>query len=195
VTSPDRESWFIHDVLPHEGFLRRYLSRFFADDSDIDDALQDTYARVIVLSDQARASIRSLPPFLLVTARNVALDRLRRQRIVSLETLTELDGLSVIDESPAAWEEINSHQELALLRRALESLPERCRRVLTLRKVYGLSQKDIAAKLAITENTVEAQVANGMRLCTARLYALMGEKSPTPASGRRDQSRGQKDVE
>ena len=94
------------------------------------------------------------------------------------------------------WEQINTHQELALLGRAIEALPDRCRQVLTLRKVFGLSQKEIAARLAISENTVETQIANGMRLCTQYVYALMDGKSPRPGSdAAKFTHRGRKDVE
>ena len=48
---------------------------------------------------------------------------------------------------------------------AIASLPERCREVLTLRRIYELPQKEIAARLGISEHTVEVQVANGMRRC------------------------------
>jgi RNA polymerase sigma factor (sigma-70 family) len=177
LTDLDRETWFIQEVLPCEGALRGYLGRFFTQVSDIEDTVQDTYARLVVLTDEERARIRSTHSFLFATARNVALDRLRRQRIVSLETMAELDELNVIDERPSAWEEINTRQELAMLSRALAALPERCRQVLTLRKVYGLSQKEIAARMSITENTVETQVAKGMRLCATHLYALVRGKA------------------
>ena len=40
----------------------------------------------------------------------------------------------------------------------MEQLPARCRQVFTLRKVYGLSQKEIAAELKISENTVESHL-------------------------------------
>jgi RNA polymerase sigma factor (sigma-70 family) len=190
VTELDRETWFSGEVLPHEPVLRGYLGRFFQQPTDIDDVLQDTYARLIGLADDERSRIRSPHAFLFATARNVALDRLRRQRVISLETMTELEQLDVIDESPSAYDELNARQELALLARALATLPERCRQVLTLRKVYGLSQKEIATRLAITENTVEKQVSNGMRMCTAYLFAMThgdakAEKSAlTPAGAR-----------
>jgi RNA polymerase sigma-70 factor (ECF subfamily) len=38
--------------------------------------------------------------------------------------------------------------------------------VLTLRRLYGLSQREIAARLGISENTVEHQVTIGVRKCT-----------------------------
>jgi RNA polymerase sigma-70 factor (ECF subfamily) len=54
-------------------------------------------------------------------------------------------------------------QELELLTQAIQSLPTRCRQVLTLRKIYGLSQREVAAQLGISENTVEAQGVIGLR--------------------------------
>jgi RNA polymerase sigma-70 factor (ECF subfamily) len=78
-----------------------------------------------------------------------------------------------MDEGATAVETAASRQELELLNQAIQSLPTRCRQVLTLRKIYGLSQKQIAAQLGISEHTVEAQVGNGMRGC-AKFLARHG---------------------
>jgi RNA polymerase sigma factor (sigma-70 family) len=177
-----KQTWFVQEILPHEAVLRGYLGRFLSEPSDIEDGLQETYARLLTLSEEERNRIRSPHAFLFTTARNVALDRLRKQRVVSLEVMAELDELNVIDERPGAYEELNARQELTLLQQALASLPERCRQVLTLRKVYGLPQKVIAAKLNISENTVESHVANGMRLCAARLLELTHAQAGSAAN-------------
>jgi RNA polymerase sigma-70 factor (ECF subfamily) len=70
-----------------------------------------------------------------------------------------LDGGAGIPESLAHAE------DLQLLIAAIQSLPERCRQIITLRKIYGLSQKEVAAKLQISEHTVEAQGGIGLRKC------------------------------
>jgi RNA polymerase sigma factor (sigma-70 family) len=51
----------------------------------------------------------------------------------------------------------------------MAALPQRCRQVFTLRKLYGLSHREIAAQLAISERTVEAQIDKAMRRCAAYL--------------------------
>jgi len=48
---------------------------------------------------------------------------------------------------------------------AIQALPDRCRQIVTLRKIYGLSQKEVAERLAISEHTVEAQGSIGVRKC------------------------------
>jgi RNA polymerase sigma-70 factor (ECF subfamily) len=52
-----------------------------------------------------------------------------------------------------------------LLSEAVRTLPNRCRQVLTLRLLYNMSQKEIAAELGISGHTVKAQLAKGMRRC------------------------------
>jgi len=172
----DRETWFIEQILPFEGALRGYLGRLLRRPHDVDDALQDTYARLIVLGEEERSRIRQVHAYVFKVARNVAIDRLRKQPIISLERLTEVEELDVIDESVDGYAEINARQELLLLQQAIASLPDRCRQVLTLRKVFGLSQKEIAAQLEITENTVERHIANGMRACADYLLSATREQ-------------------
>jgi RNA polymerase sigma-70 factor (ECF subfamily) len=101
------------------------------------------------------------------TARNIVLGRLRRQRAVNgvdrANDITEFEIENVLDESADVPQAVARAQELEMLTQAIQSLPTRCRQVLTLRKIYGLSQKDVAAQLGISENTVEAQGVIGLR--------------------------------
>lgn len=79
--------------------------------------------------------------FFFVTARNLALNHLRHQRIERPDGAAEIDALSVADERVGAPEALAHAEEFQILIRAIESLPERCRQVVTLRKIYGLSQR------------------------------------------------------
>ena len=74
-------------------------------------------------------------------------------------------------------ERICREQELALLNEAIDTLPQRCREVLLLRKIKGLSHSEIAVLLGISANTVETQVARGMRRCIDYLRAKGLERS------------------
>jgi len=71
--------------------------------------------------------------------------------------------MDVLDESVDVRAAVSRTQELELLTQAIQSLPTRCRQILTLRKIYGQSQKQVAAQLGISENTVEAQGTIALR--------------------------------
>ena len=90
-------------------------------------------------------------------------------RIERPEGAAEIDALSVADERVGIPESLAHAEEFQILIRAIESLPERCRQVVTLRKIYGLSQKEVAERLGVSEHTVEAQVGVGVRRCAEYL--------------------------
>jgi RNA polymerase sigma factor (sigma-70 family) len=108
--------------------------------------------------------------FCLTVARNVALDWLRHRQIVPIDLVADMEALDVLDEGAQIEEIVNAHQELALLASAVEQLPARCRQVFTLRKVYGYSQKEIAERLQISENTVEQHLTKAARRCAQVLF-------------------------
>jgi RNA polymerase sigma-70 factor (ECF subfamily) len=161
--NPESAAWFAEEVQPHAAELRAWLRGKFPTLADPDNLVQESLTRVW----QARetGTVRSPKALLYTTARNLALDELRRRQIVSFEPVTELADLPVYEDRPTAADTAAKNQELEILTKAIQSLPDRCRQVLTLRKIYGLSQKEIAAQLGIAEHTVEAQIATGMRKC------------------------------
>ena len=164
------EDRYLVASLEFEGVLRACLHRYARNAADVDELLQDTYTHLLAAgAAKGREEVRSIRAFALTVARNVALSWLRHRQVVPIELVADLEALELLDETSQVDEIVNTHQELALLTRAVASLPNRCRQVFTLRKVYGLSQKEIAAELNISENTVEQHLAKGMRLCSAAL--------------------------
>jgi RNA polymerase sigma-70 factor (ECF subfamily) len=137
--------------------------------SDVDDLLQDTYVRILRARELGEASLTRA--YLFVTARNAALDQLRRKQPISLERIAEFDPDAVVEERPDAAEVVSRVQELEILAEAVASLPERCREIFILRRYHGLSHKQIAQKLALAENTVNAQLVTGMLRCREYLRA------------------------
>lgn len=159
----EQARWFVDEVLPHEPKLRAWIRARFPAVSDAEDLVQDAYARLL----RARASgpIANARAFLFVTVRNLALNRLRHLGYERPAGMTEIDPLSVLDDTPGAPERLAHQEDFQLLIEAIQSLPDRCRQVITLRKIYGLSQKEVAERLGISEHTVEAQGAIGLRKC------------------------------
>jgi len=164
------EDRYLVASLEFEGVLRACLHRYTRNSADVDELLQETWAHLLAAgAAQNREEIRSIRAFALTVARNVALSWLRHRQVVPIELVSDLEQLELLDERSQVDEIVNTHQELALLAHAMSRLPTRCRHVFTLRKVYGLSQKEIAAELKISENTVEQHLAKGTRLCSSAL--------------------------
>jgi len=170
-TALDRNSarWFAKEVEPHEFRLRAWLAGRFPQLRDIDDIVQDTYVRLF--RARRTGAIRSVPAFLFTAARNAALDVFRRQETCAAISFHDEAWACVIEEGPNAAESAAASQELEILAEAIRHLPERCRQVFTLRKIYGLSQREVAAHLEISEHTVEAQMGKGARRCADYLRA------------------------
>ncbi|HYC70836.1 MAG TPA: RNA polymerase sigma factor [Opitutaceae bacterium] len=162
---PETARWFATEVQPHRPALRAWLLARFPTLTDVDDLVQDSFARML----RARESgpIRSSRALLFTTARNLALDAVRRQKVVSFDPLTEVADSSVLADEADVIATVSKQQELELLTRAIQSLPDRVRQIFTLRTAYGLTQRQIAERLGVSESTVEKQMALGIRQCAA----------------------------
>lgn len=162
-TDSESTRWFSEHVQPHEPMLRGWLRSRFGRECDVDDVIQEAYLRIA--QARARGEVQAPKAFLFATARNLALDRVRHQRVAAAKPLADFEALHVMDESGDVAETVARNQELALLTEAIQQLPDRCRQIFTLRKVYGVSPPEIAARLGLSEHTVAAQLAIGLKRC------------------------------
>lgn len=167
MSSPDSEisRWFAEEVLPHEAGLRAWLAGRFPGLHDVDDVVQDSYTRL--LRARATGAIACPRAFLFVTARNLALNHFRHQRHARAGDLADAEVTDMLDEQRSVPESVAGAEDLRLLIDAIQSLPPRCRQIVTLRKIYGLTQKEVAERLGISEHTVESQGAIGLHKCIA----------------------------
>ncbi len=174
---PSLTRWFAEEVQPHEADLRAYLRRSFPGLADIDDLVQETYARVFRAKTAGKVS--EARPYLFVTARHAACDLFRRSQTISITGLAELEHLPVVEDRPGVAEVIDHAHELEILRAAIGALPDRCRQVVTLCKLYGLSHREVAQRLGISEHTVNAQIALGVLRCRnyLRVRGMMGDRT------------------
>ncbi|SDR89170.1 sigma-70 family RNA polymerase sigma factor [Opitutus sp. GAS368] len=170
--------WFATEVQPHQAMLRAWLQSRFPPECDIDNLVQEALVRVC--QAWARGEVQSPKAFLFATARNLALDQVRRQKIVPMISLVETDTQAVLEEGTSIPDLVAHNQELEFLTEVIQSLPDRCRQVFTLRKVYGMSQQDIATQLGISEHTVSAQLTIALHKCTAHFARHRRERGGRP---------------
>lgn len=127
---------------------------------DIDEILQEAYCRLATLDSVAH--IASPDSYFFSTARNLLARRLRRQRIVPMDALIQVDAYQ--DDGPSPEASAVSKMAYRTMLALIDRLPERCGVIVRLRKIEGWSQKEIAAHLGTTEKAVEKQVWLGIRL-------------------------------
>ena len=174
----DIDNWFVGEILPLEPILMRFLRRNWPDPAEIADLRQEAYIRVYEAARRKRPS--PVQPFLFLVARNLMIDRLRHRNVVSIETLVDADWLNMSDHQPAPEQRVAARQELQRMQDALNRLPPRCREVVVLRRVHGYSQREVAEKMGIKEETVESQMVKAMRALTDAL-AEPGDRTATGA--------------
>ena len=179
------DNWFATEILPYEAGLMRYLRRVSPRSADVADLRQEAYMRVY------EGAAKSLPQhpqrFLFATARNLLIDRLRRERVVSIDYTQDIESLHVNIDELSPERRLNARQELQRLSEAFDQLPETTRSAIWLRRVEGLSQREAAAVLGLNEGALESHMSRGLRAMT---NATLGSNPNTDAACSTDKLAG-----
>jgi RNA polymerase sigma factor (sigma-70 family) len=168
MTAPEVKAWFIHEVLPLEAALTSFLQHNWRNRADIADLRQDVYERV------CEAATKQIPDntkaFVFRTARNLLINRVRREHVVPIEAVADLDALGLALDVPGPERSVMARDELRRLQAALDELPPRCREAVVLGRIEGLSGREIAARMGITEAGVSMHLDNGIRALVDAIY-------------------------
>lgn len=181
------DRWFKCEVLRHDEALTRYLRRSWPRAHEVNDLRQEVYLRIYAA---ARSRVPEVPrTFIFATARRLIIDRIRHQRVVAIDFVEDLEGLSVLTDDISPERDMAAHQELRKLAEAIDSLPPKCREVVWMRRVDNLSQKEVAERLGLSERAVEKHIMKGMRrlakACFSEIETADDEDvSPKPAERR-----------
>ena len=168
VSASDVDVWFVREVLPLESVLMQFLRRNWSNKSEIADMRQEVYVRVY---EAARQKIPNpAKPFVLTTARNLMINRVRREQVVSIETMADLDALGAASDAPGPEAVTIGKDALRRVQSALDRLPERARQVILLKQVEDLSRAEIAQRMGISEQAVSNYVRRGMFVLADLLY-------------------------
>jgi RNA polymerase sigma-70 factor (ECF subfamily) len=167
--SRDLDQWFVGEILPHEAGLMRYLKRVWKSPAEISDLRQETYVRVYESASQTLP--RSPKNFLFTTARNLLVDKMRREKIVAIDYTHDLESLDDWVDELTPERRLNARQELQRLTEAFDCLPETTRAAIWLRRVAGLSQREAAKSLGIEEGALEGHMTRGLRSLARSILA------------------------
>lgn len=158
----ERGRWLARNVLPHEALIRAKLRNLYLYDLDVEDVIQEMYAKFLTL--ETLQTIRYPKQYALLTARAIIIDHIRHSRVVSITSCGDLELLEIPEPDANSEQRMEFKQEVLAVTAALDQLPKMCRETLVLRRIEGLSQRDVARRLKISEKTVEKHMANGVRL-------------------------------
>ncbi|WP_232464059.1 RNA polymerase sigma factor [Brevundimonas diminuta] len=188
VEDEELRAWFFREVFPLEAALTRFIRRNWRNESDVADLRQDIYTKVYT------AAQRQLPiqarAFLFTTARNHLINTAKRAKIVSFDLVADLEASFPEAMSADLDRQLTARDELRRVQAGLERLPARCRQVMTLRRVEGLSTKEVAAHLNISVSTVEQQMVHGLRALTDYMMGGQGRirRSPPKTAASKSES-------
>ena len=178
MNASELKLWFAQEVLPLEAALMQFLQHNWRNQSDIADLRQEVYVRVCEAAREARPD--NTKAFVFRTARNILINRVRREHVVPIEAVADVDALNLAADEPSPDRTVIARDELRRLQSALDRLPERCREAVILGRIEGLSGREIAERMGITESTVSIHLANGVRALVDAFFAPLADRRGKP---------------
>lgn len=174
----ERAAWLGRYVIPHEPALRSWLRRRPVDGLDIDDIVQEVYARLVALYSVDH--VDNPKTYAFQVASSVVINHIRRLKVVAIDSVASFEHLDVADDVASPEQVVVDRDELRRLETTLASLPARVAEVFRLRRIEGLSQREVAQRLGLAESTVEKHMARGAVLVAERFKT--GGIAQPPAS-------------
>jgi RNA polymerase sigma-70 factor, ECF subfamily len=139
--------------------LRKYVRRLVGSNEAAEDIVQESYMRTYEQGDR----VETPRAFLFSTARNLAADSRRHNRLARTDLLGDFDQLSVVSKGESPESGALAEERSRLLKAAIARLAPQCRAVFTLRVFHGCSYKEIAERLGLSSRTVENHLAHAVR--------------------------------
>jgi RNA polymerase sigma-70 factor (ECF subfamily) len=151
--------------------LMHFLHQNWRNKADLEDFRQEIYAQLLEVAEtQIPERTR---PFLFATARNLLINRVRREHIIPIDAVADMESFGVAADEPGPDRSVIARDTLRKLNLALDRLPPRAREAVVLRRIEGMTRREIAERMGITERTVADHIAHGMRVLANTLF---GEK-------------------
>lgn len=147
----------------HDDALRSFVSRRVGDRSQVDDLVQDTYLRLLRAGPET-GTVRNPRGFLFRIASNLIADMFRRRR--TRQEDIGLDGpfAPVLSDEGAGSPErrLVGRDRLGRLDRAMADLTPKARACIHLVRFEGLTPREAAAHLGLTEKAVTRQLERAL---------------------------------
>ncbi|WP_449473067.1 sigma-70 family RNA polymerase sigma factor [Sphingobium chungangianum] len=151
--------WFKAVILPQEAALRGRLRRILPSFLELDDMVAEVMARAYATENWN--NVTTGRAYLFTIARNLIIDNARRNKVVSFETIADLELLQAENSVEA---QLHAREALRQIEAIVETLPPQCRRVFVLRRIHERSMIEIAAEMSLSVSTVEKHLAKAIAI-------------------------------
>lgn len=151
--------WFKTVILPQEAALRGRLRRILPSTHELDDMVAEVLTRAYATDNWE--NVTTGRAYLFTIARNLVIDTARRNKVVSFETIADLELLGGENSIEA---QLHAREALRQVEAIVESLPPQCRRVFILRRIHEKSMLEIAEEMSLSVSTVEKHLAKAIAI-------------------------------
>ena len=145
---------FREDILPLKDKLFRLALRITFDRAEAEDIVQDTLIRVWNKREEWQ-QMDSIEAYCLTIARNLAIDRSQKMESQNLELTPETQEMP---DAKMPDQLMEQNEQLSIIHRLINELPEKQRSILQLRDVEGESGKVMGVMLGMTEEQVKVNL-------------------------------------
>lgn len=166
--------------LPYERQIRGFIQRRLRRVSESEDLTQEVLLRALKISKEQE--IENPRAFMFGIARNVVLENNAKNSRSLIDAIEDLSPSTDLPSETSTEDVVLANERWAKFARATADLPPQCHKVFVLKKVYGYSNGEIAAKLKISTSTVEKHIAAGLRKVRESMmkYEETGEEGERP---------------
>ena len=161
VDDDELNAWFVREVLPLERALTSYIRRNWRVSEDVFELRQDIYENA--LTGARRALPTNSRAYVYTVARNHLINQAKRARIVPIETIADLDSVHRDVDLFETERALTARDELRHAKEGIDKLPPKCREVILLHKVDGMTDRQAAEALGVSVETVRRQIKLGMK--------------------------------
>jgi RNA polymerase sigma factor (sigma-70 family) len=171
--STELARWLATHILPLEPQLRGWLKRVTPPGLEVDDLIQEAYAKLAGLATVG--SITQPKAYLYQIVKRLIAEHIRHASVVSIGAAADLADLDAVTEEITPERIISARQELERVYEAIVALPNLCRTVFVMRKFDDQPQKAIASELHVSENVVEKRMMRALQMLLENLKQAHGE--------------------
>lgn len=174
ATDPKENIRFEDIYLAYFSKMKHFAREYVVLEQDAENIVQDVFTELWEKREMLSMQI-NLVAYLFTTVKNKCLNHLRHKMIVqetankiqeeySITLRMNLDSLEAFDQNIFSDQDIEQ-----IINRALNALSPKCREIFIMSKLEGKKQKQIAAELNISINTVETQIGIAYKKLRAEL--------------------------